>query len=101
MAPTESTTCSQSQTESNNNKIVYFTCIYKLINNSTNHKHSLYYYNFLIIFYLSLIQEYQQKTERCAVVREVLKSHIAALPNLATPSSKRLAPLPSAGDLFS
>ena len=39
--------------------------------------------------------------EQCMVVREVLKSHIAALPNLATPSSEGLAPLPSAGDLFS
>lgn len=49
----------------------------------------------------AFMQEYQQKTEKCAMVREVLKSHIAALPNLATPTSDGLAPLPSAGDLFS
>lgn len=46
-------------------------------------------------------KEYRHKMEQCMVVREVLKSHIAALPNLATPSSEGLAPLPSAGDLFS
>lgn len=55
----------------------------------------------LFVSILYTIKEYQQKMERCSMVREVLKSHIAALPNLATPSSEGLAPLPSAGDLFS
>ena len=46
-------------------------------------------------------QEYQNKMQKCLHVKETLKSHIASLPDLAAPTSEGLAPLPSAGDLFS
>lgn len=52
---------------------------------------------------LSLPQEYKQKLARVTQVRKELKSHIQSLPDLSLLPNVTggLAPLPSAGDLFS
>lgn len=49
------------------------------------------------------LQEYKQKLARVTQVRKELKSHIQSLPDLSLLPSVTggLAPLPSAGDLFS
>jgi regulator of Ty1 transposition protein 103 len=46
-------------------------------------------------------KEYQLKMQKCSQVKESLKSHIASLPDLVKSDTEPLAPLPSAGDLFS
>ncbi|PKU30066.1 regulation of nuclear pre-mrna domain-containing protein 1b isoform x1 [Limosa lapponica baueri] len=48
-------------------------------------------------------QEYKQKLARVTQVRKELKSHIQSLPDLSLLPNVTggLAPLPSAGDLFS
>lgn len=52
---------------------------------------------------VSLPQEYKQKLARVTQVRKELKSHIQSLPDLSLLPNVTggLAPLPSAGDLFS
>lgn len=49
------------------------------------------------------LQEYKQKLARVTQVRKELKSHIQSLPDLSLLPNVTggLAPLPSAGDLFS
>nr|KAF6330914.1 regulation of nuclear pre-mRNA domain containing 1B [Myotis myotis] len=49
------------------------------------------------------VQEYKQKLARVTQVRKELKSHIQSLPDLSLLPNVTggLAPLPSAGDLFS
>lgn len=51
----------------------------------------------------SSAQEYKQKLARVTHVRKELKSHIQSLPDLSLLPNVTggLAPLPSAGDLFS
>ena len=48
------------------------------------------------------LQEYKNKLDRVAVVRKELKAHIQSLPDLTMlpDVTGGLAPLPSAGDLF-
>ncbi len=55
------------------------------------------------IDYLTFFQEYKQKLARVTQVRKELKSHIQSLPDLSLLPNVTggLAPLPSAGDLFS
>ncbi len=55
------------------------------------------------IDYLMFFQEYKQKLARVTQVRKELKSHIQSLPDLSLLPNVTggLAPLPSAGDLFS
>lgn len=50
-----------------------------------------------------VFQEYKQKLARVTQVRKELKSHIQSLPDLSLLPNVTggLAPLPSAGDLFS
>lgn len=50
-----------------------------------------------------VLQEYKQKLARVTQVRKELKSHIQSLPDLSLLPNVTggLAPLPSAGDLFS
>lgn len=52
---------------------------------------------------LCVLQEYKQKLARVTQVRKELKSHIQSLPDLSLLPNVTggLAPLPSAGDLFS
>lgn len=52
---------------------------------------------------LCALQEYKQKLARVTQVRKELKSHIQSLPDLSLLPNVTggLAPLPSAGDLFS
>lgn len=51
----------------------------------------------------SLLQEYTEKLQKVYVVRQEVKSHIQNLPDLTQlpDVTGGLAPLPSAGDLFS
>lgn len=53
--------------------------------------------------FLCALQEYKQKLARVTHVRKELKSHIQSLPDLSLLPNVTggLAPLPSAGDLFS
>jgi len=47
------------------------------------------------------LEQYQDKMDRYQGMREELNSHIAALPDIPVlPATTGLAPLPSAGDLF-
>lgn len=52
---------------------------------------------------VAMFQEYKQKLARVTQVRKELKSHLQSLPDLSLLPSVTggLAPLPSAGDLFS
>lgn len=56
-----------------------------------------------LLLILSFFQESKQRLEKVGVVREELMSHIRNLPDLTKlpDVEKGLAPLPSAGDLFS
>lgn len=55
------------------------------------------------LFGFMSLQEYKQKLARVTQVRKELKSHIQSLPDLSLLPNVTggLAPLPSAGDLFS
>jgi len=63
----------------------------------------IYIYIYIIQNYFFHMQDYKEKLKKVCAVRSEVKSHISNLPDLTQlpDVTGGLAPLPSAGDLFS